>query len=68
MAGLEPSFPPSAVLHSALGVAADAVGLATHDDTGAKIATIAVWAAGLAATVLLWSRPAGAFFAKWRRR
>jgi hypothetical protein len=44
------------------------IGLATHDDPGARFATIAVWATGLAAAVLLWSPPAGAFFAKWRRR
>jgi hypothetical protein len=44
------------------------VAFATHNDPGARFATIAVWAIGLATTGLLWSRSASAFFAKWRRR
>jgi Protein kinase domain len=40
----------------------------THDDPGPRFATIAVWTIGLAAAVLLWSRPAGRFFARRRER
>jgi eukaryotic-like serine/threonine-protein kinase len=42
--------------------------LATHGDPGPRFATIAVWVTGLAATVLLWSSSASAFFARWRKR
>ncbi len=44
------------------------VALATHNDPGPRFTTIAVWAIGLATAVLLWSRPASAFFAEWRNR
>jgi Protein kinase domain len=44
------------------------IGLTTNGDAGAMATTITVWATGVATTVLLWSRPARAFFGKWRRR
>jgi len=44
------------------------VTLGTHNDPAPWSLTIAVWAIGLAATVLLWSRPANAFFGRPRNR
>ncbi len=41
--------------------------LRTHNDPGARFMTLAAWALGLAAIILLSSREARAFFATWRR-
>jgi hypothetical protein len=42
--------------------------LYTHDDPGAKAASIVVWIVGLAATIPLWTRQATNFFLTWRRQ
>jgi hypothetical protein len=42
--------------------------LYTHDDPGAKAASIVVWIVGLAATIPLWTGQATTFFLAWRRR
>jgi hypothetical protein len=42
--------------------------LATHNDPGARAASLLIWIIGLAATIPLWGRQAGNFFQAWRQR
>jgi hypothetical protein len=41
--------------------------LGTHNDPGVQATTVIIWIIGLAATILLWGRQAGDFFASYRR-
>jgi serine/threonine protein kinase len=40
----------------------------TKDDPGAQVMTLLVWGLGVAATILLWTQQARAFFDTWRKR
>jgi hypothetical protein len=60
--------PAGTALIAIYSVCALIVAFATHDDPGPRFATIGVWAIGLMTAVLLWSRPAGVFFAGRYRR
>jgi hypothetical protein len=42
--------------------------LETHGDPAVRVATIAIWAIGLAAMILLWTHQAYAFFFAWGKR
>jgi hypothetical protein len=42
--------------------------VSTKGDPGAQFLTLLVWALGVAATVLLWTQQARAFFAAWGKR